>query len=163
MNLIDIIVLIVLGFFALKGMIRGLINEVSSLGGLLLGVFFAYSYYSTIAVPLQKLLHLPKYIALFLSFLLILIAVGIIAHIIGNIITTALKLVMLGSINRIGGIGIGFIEGGLLLSLCFNALTVDFMPEGVRHSIRSSLSGPLFAATGAEIMSLWHRSNSQSP
>lgn len=163
MNLVDLIVLAVLAFFSLKGMMRGLINEVSSLAGLLLGVFFAYSYYTSLAVPLQKILHLPIYIAFFLSFLLILILVGIIAHLAGNLITTALKFAMLGSVNRLGGIFIGFVEGCLLLSMTLNAFTADFMPESLKRSVRSSTTGILLATTGENIVSLWHNSQKNTP
>lgn len=163
MNLLDIIVLAVLAFFAIKGLTRGLINEVSSLSGLVLGVFFAYKFYPMLAVPLQKILHIPIYIAMFLAFLLILIAIGVIAHIVGNVITTALKLVMLGSINRLGGIGIGLIEGVLLLSLFFSALTADFMPESIRSKVRSSESANLFAMTGSRILAAWHSSQVKTP
>lgn len=163
MNLLDIIVLAVLAFFAIKGLTRGLINEVSSLSGLVLGVFFAYKFYPMLAAPLQKILHIPIYIAMFLAFLLILIAIGVIAHIVGNVITTALKLVMLGSINRLGGIGIGLLEGVLLLSLFFSALTADFMPENIRSKVRSSESANLFAMTGSRILAAWHSSQEKSP
>jgi len=163
MNLLDIIVLAVLAFFAIKGLTRGLINEVSSLIGLVLGVFFAYKLYPVLAAPLQKVLHIPLYVSMFLAFLFILIAIGVVAHIVGNIITTTLKLVMLGSINRLGGIGIGLLEGVLLLSLCFSALTADFMPETIRSKIRSSESANLFATTGSRILAAWHSSQTKAP
>lgn len=163
MNLLDIIVLVVLIFFAIKGLTRGLVNEVSSLGGLLLGGFFAYKLYPTLAVPIQKVLHTPLYVSMFLAFLLILIAIGIIAHVVGNIITTALKLVMLGSINRLGGIGIGLTEGALLLSLFFSALTTDFMPISIRNKVRASESANLFAITGTRILAVWHDSQTKAP
>lgn len=163
MNLLDIIVLAVLVFFALKGLARGLVNEVSSLSGLVLGGYFAYKLYPSLAVPLQKVLHTPLYVSMFLAFFLILITIGIIAHIAGNVITTALKLVMLGSINRLGGIGIGLVEGVLLLSLFFSALTADFMPESIRHKVRSSESANLFAITGARILALWNSSHAKTP
>lgn len=163
MNLLDIIVLVVLVFFALKGLTRGLINEVSSLSGLVLGSFFAYKMYPTLAVPLQKVLHIPLYVSMFLAFLLILIAIGVVAHIAGNVITTALKLVMLGSINRLGGIAIGLIEGVLLLSLSFSALTADFMPNEIRNKVQSSESANLFATTGSRILALWRTSQTKTP
>lgn len=163
MNLFDIIVLAVLVFFAIKGLARGLVNEVSSLAGLILGGFFAYKLYPTLATPLQTILHLPQYVSSFLAFLLILLAVGIVAHIAGNLITTALKLVMMGGLNRLGGIGIGLIEGTLLLSLLCSAATADFMPESVRHKVRSSESANLFAITGDRLLALWRTPPAKTP
>src|SRR5690242_14085645 len=104
MNLIDIIILAVLVFFALKGMLRGLVNEASSLAGLILGSWLAYRYYPLLSEPIRNILHIPAHVSAFLAFILLLMLTGIIAHILGNIITTAVRVVMLGSINRLGGI-----------------------------------------------------------
>ena len=45
MNLFDIIILVVLILFALKGVVRGLVNEAFSLTGLILGGWVAYRFY----------------------------------------------------------------------------------------------------------------------
>ncbi|MDD2542462.1 MAG: CvpA family protein, partial [Desulfuromonadaceae bacterium] len=104
MNLLDIIILSVLCFFAIKGLVRGLVNEASSLAGLLVGGWLAYRFYPLLAVPITNTLHLPTHLSSFLAFIIILLFTGICAHIIGNILTTALRLVMLGSLNRLGGL-----------------------------------------------------------
>ena len=158
MNLFDIIIMVVLFLCALKGLIRGLVNEASSLTGLILGGWLAYRFYPALAVPIQNLLHTPAYVSAFLAFMLLLLSTGIIAHIAGNIVTAALKLVMLGSINRLGGVLIGTAEGALLLCMLFSTATGSFMPESVRHRVHSSESASLFAVTGDRILSLW-RSN----
>jgi membrane protein required for colicin V production len=162
MNLLDIIILAVLAFFALKGLLRGLVNEASSLTGLLLGGWLAYHYYPAVSAPMRTILHIPGHVASFLAFMLLLILTGIIAHIVGNIITTALKLVMLGSLNRLGGIIIGTAEGALLLCLLCSIATAGFMPEQLKQKVRSSESANLFAMTGDRILSLW-RSKSITP
>jgi membrane protein required for colicin V production len=162
MNLFDIIILAVLIFFALKGLFRGLVNEASSLTGLILGGWLAYRYYPLLAAPIRTVLHVPASIASFLAFMLLLLVTGIIAHIAGNIITTALKLVMLGSLNRLGGILIGAAEGTLLLSLLFSMATASFMPEQLKQKVHTSESANLFAVTGDRILSVWRR-NSVTP
>jgi membrane protein required for colicin V production len=159
MNIFDIIILAVLIFFALKGLVRGLVNEAASLTGLILGGWLAYRYYPALSIPIRKVLHVPANVSSFFAFMLLLLAAGIIAHITGNVITTALKLVMLGSLNRLGGILIGATEGALLLSMLFSTATAGFMPEQLKHKVRSSESANLFAVTGDRILSVW-RSNS---
>jgi membrane protein required for colicin V production len=159
MNLFNIIILAVLIFFALKGFARGLVNEAASLTSLLLGGWLAYRYYPLLSVPIRTTLHTPAHVSSFLAFMLLLLVTGIVAHIAGNIITTALKLVMLGSLNRLGGILIGAAEGALLLSLLFSTATAGFMPEQLKLKIRASESANLFAVTGDRILSVW-RSNS---
>lgn len=162
MNLFDIIILSVLCFFALKGLFRGLVNEASSLAGLFLGGWLAYRFHPLLAAPIKSSLHLPAHISSFLAFIIILLATGICAHIIGNIITGALRLVMLGSFNRIGGLLIGVAEGALLLCLVFSIATSGFMPEQIRTKINSTKSANLLAETGDRFLSEWRAANGQN-
>jgi membrane protein required for colicin V production len=148
MNLFDIIIFSILCFFAVKGLVRGLVNEASSLAGLLIGGWLAYRFYPLLAIPLKNALQLPAHICSFLAFIIILLIIGISAHIIGNVVTAALKLVMLGTLNRLGGLLIGVAEGALLLCLLFSIATSGFMPEQIRNKIRASESANLLAQTG---------------
>jgi membrane protein required for colicin V production len=163
MNLFDIIILTVLFLFALKGLVRGLVNEASSLTGLVLGGWLAYRFYPTLAVPIRTALHVPAHVSAFLAFMLLLLLTGIVAHIAGNILTAALKLVMLGSLNRLGGILIGTAEGALLLCLLFSTATSSFMPETVRQKVRASKSANMFAVTGDRILFIWRSESGPRP
>ncbi|GFE62700.1 CvpA family protein [Geobacter sp. AOG2] len=155
MNAFNIIILAVLLFFALKGLARGLVNEASSLIGLILGAWLAYHFYPAVSQPIRGITHLPVQICAFLAFILILLITGIVIHIVGNIVTTALRLVMLGGLNRIGGLLIGAAEGVLLLSLLFSTATAGFMPEKLKTRIRNTESANLLAQTGDKILSHW--------
>ena len=155
MNLFDIIILTVLLLFAIKGLSRGLINEAASLAGLFLGGWLAYRYYPYLATPISNTLHLPAHISAFLAFMLLLVMIGIIAHILGNIITTALRVVMLGTLNRLGGFFLGATEGALLLSMLFSIGTAGYMPAQLKQKIHSSGSAAMLAATGDGILSAW--------
>lgn len=162
MNFIDILILIILGFFAIKGLLRGLVNEAASLIGLIAGGWLAYKFHPLLSAPIKSALHLPLHLASFLAFIIILLATGIAAHIIGNILTTALRLVMLGSINRVGGVLIGICEGSLLLCMVFSAAESGFMPEQVRTTIQSSESGHFLAQTGDSFLSEWRTANGKA-
>ena len=161
MNLIDIIILSVLCFFALKGLVRGLVNEASSLAGLLVGGWLAYRFHPLLAVPIKSALHLPLHLSSFLAFIIILLITGICAHIIGNIITAALRLVMMGGLNRLGGLLIGVAEGALLLCMVFSIASSKFMPEQVRNKIRATESANLLAQTGDRFLSEWRAVDGQ--
>lgn len=161
MNLIDIFILCVLCFFAVKGLVRGLVNEASSMAGLLVGGWLAYRFHPLLAAPVKSALHLPAHVSSFLAFIIILLLAGICAHIIGNVITAALKLVMLGSLNRLGGLLIGTVEGALLLCMVFSIGASGFMPEQVRNKIRSTESANLLAQTGEHFLSEWRDANGQ--
>lgn len=153
MNLFDIIILAVLIIFSLKGMIRGFVNEASSFAGLILGGWLAYRYYPALSVPIRNILHLPAHVSAFFAFMLLLILTGVVAHILGNIITAAVRIVMLGSINRLGGLFIGAAEGALLLSMLFCIATAGFMPVKLQQRIRSTESANMFAQAGDRMLS----------
>lgn len=163
MNLIDIIILVILCLFALKGLVRGLVNEAASLAGLIVGGWLAYSYYQSLAIPIKSLLHLPAHLSSFLAFTLILLLTGVCAHIIGNIITAALRLVMLGGLNRVGGVLIGTAEGAVLLCMVLSIAASGFMPEQIRYKIRSSESANLLALTGDNFLSEWRGTAARKP
>jgi membrane protein required for colicin V production len=95
--------------------------------------------------------------------MLLLLLTGVIAHIVGNVITTALKLVMLGSLNRLGGIVIGAAEGALLLSLLFSTATAGVMPEALKQKVRASESANLLAVTGDRILTVWRNKSVTQP
>jgi membrane protein required for colicin V production len=108
----------------------------------------AYRFHPLLAAPLKSALHLPANVSSFLAFIIILLLTGICAHIIGNVVTAALRLVMLGSLNRLGGLLIGTAEGALLLCLVFSVATSGFMPETIRNKIRATESANTLAHTG---------------
>lgn len=163
MNFFDIIILVILCFFAVKGLVRGLVNEASSIAGLLVGGWLAYRFYPQLAVPIKSVLHLPAHLSSFLAFIIILLLVGVCAHIIGNTITAALRLVMMGGLNRLGGMLIGTAEGALLLCMVFSIASSSFMPEQIRNKIRSTESANLFAVTGDHLLSMWRNTPARKP
>lgn len=155
MNPFDTTILVVLLFFAVKGLLRGLINEASSLVGLVLGGWLAYHYHPFISIPFKNLFHIPGHITAFLAFMFLLVLISFIAHIIGNVITAALHVVMLGGINRLGGMIIGITEGLLLLSMVFCIAMADYMPLKFKQKIQDSESAMLFANIGDNILMTW--------
>jgi membrane protein required for colicin V production len=163
MNLFDIVILVILFFFALKGLFRGLVNEAASLAGLILGGWLAYRYHPLLAAPIQDMLHTPAHVSAFLAFVALLILTGLIAHILGNIITAALRAVMLGSLNRLGGLLLGAVEGALLLSMIFCIATADFMPLSLKQKIQSSESAAMFAGLGSALLSAWREKPDAAP
>ena len=64
-----------------------------------------------------------------LSFLIIFCSVLIVVGILGIIIKYLLNIAFLGWVDRIGGVGFGFIKGILIASVLFITLTA-FLPKG---------------------------------
>lgn len=161
MNFFNIAIILVLSFFAVKGLLRGLVNEVASLAGLVLGGWVAYRYHPIVSLPLKNVLHIPGHITSFLAFMLLLMLAGVIAHVLGNILTAALRVVMLGGLNRLGGVLIGVAEGGLLLCMLFSIASADYMPLKVKQKIGASDSAALFARIGDRLLVTWRGPDKQ--
>jgi membrane protein required for colicin V production len=65
------------------------------------------------------------------------------------------RIVMLGGVNRIGGVALGFLEGGFIVCLALYMATSKPVPEKFRlYVLKSKTSGP-FLETGKDIVSGW--------
>lgn len=88
-NYFDVAVLCVLGLFALRGMVRGFVGEVSGLVGLLGGVWLSHRFYTQVAVHLTVITDTMwrNAAAYALIFIAVLIAVGLVARLLRAILT----------------------------------------------------------------------------
>lgn len=155
MNLVDILIWVVLLIFAVKGFMKGLVREVCSLLGLVIGGWAAITYYRQFAEVLQSHSHFSHAITLFLSFGLIFLALGLFFYLLGYLTTMLLKIVFLGSVNRFGGIFLGILQGALLLCILFSLGTAKPAPRKLGASIEKSASARPFLVCGREILSWW--------
>lgn len=126
MNPLDIFFIAVLAFFFLRGIFRGLVQEISSIAGLILGFFLANAYYQSLVPPIAKLISNENYAAI-ASYLLIFFGTMFAILLLSVAIRSLLKLAMLGWLDRIGGGGLGFIKATLICSITLLLLTT-FMP-----------------------------------
>ena len=126
MNSIDIIILIILGFFCIKGFFRGFIMEIFTLIGLLLAYVIALREMNSLASLIDSLFHLPPLIANVLSFTFIFILVVLLCRLLAGALRKLTRWTFLGWIDRGGGIMFGLFKGALVASLL--ALLVSLVP-----------------------------------
>jgi membrane protein required for colicin V production len=127
MNLFDIFLILIVLFFVIRGIFRGLIKEITSFIGVACGYYAAYSYYSLLARPLTTWVSHPDYCNI-LSFLIIFVAVTLIISILGVIIKYLLNISPLGWIDRACGAVLGFTKSVLILAVVLIGLT-SFLPK----------------------------------
>jgi membrane protein required for colicin V production len=139
MNPFDIIIIVILGYSLVRGIFRGLVKEVSSIVGVLGGFYASFTYYPKLAKLLSGLIRETAYLNI-LSFLIIFCSVLIIVCILGIIIKYLLYIAFLGWVDRIGGVGFGFIKGILIASVLFITLTA-FLPKGSAF-LKNSMLAP---------------------
>jgi membrane protein required for colicin V production len=162
MNFVDILIWAVLLLFVIKGFLKGFVKEVCSLLGLLLGGWAAFKYDHFLAEAIRPLIHLPHGIAVFLSFVLIFLSLGLLFYLFGYLLTVVCKIALLGWLNRIGGVLFGLLEGALLLCMVLYFGVSRPVPEKMRGWLLSSRTAKVFISTGGEIISGWEKRSGHS-
>lgn len=151
MNLVDIVILVILGIFLLKGVLRGLLKEVCSLLGLVSGGLLAFYLHLPLAQWFAGLFNWPSQLCVTLAFLTIFISTILIFAALGYVLNRFVTLPVLGGINRLTGALFGFLQGVILLALILFALHSAALPDDVREQLRRSELSPPFAQLGKEI------------
>jgi len=152
LGIIDIGILVILVFFLIKGVIRGLLKEVCSLLGLVLGGVFAFSFYLPLAQVLQDKFNLYSQLSVWAAFLVIFLTFVVVFAVIGFVLNRFVKMVFLGGFNRLAGAIFGIVQGVVVLSLLLLACSSSVSPEMVRGMTGRSELGPPFVALGDSIL-----------
>lgn len=127
MNYLDIILICLIGVFALRGFFRGLVQEVISLTSILLALYLSSTFHHLL-VP-----HLGLYIensvtVSALAYAIIFFGTLLVCWLIAKAIRTMLKITLLGWVDRVTGAVFGIIEGvliGIVILIAFQS----FAPE----------------------------------
>ncbi len=101
---IDIILIIILAMACFKGYNRGLIVAIFSFLAIIIGLAAAMKFSVIVSGWLQNSTHISKQWLPFLSFLIVIIAVVILVRWVAGLIQKSVEVVMLGWLNRLGGI-----------------------------------------------------------
>ncbi len=138
MNPLDWVIALVLVVSTVTAFMRGLILSVISLVGLLTGVLAA-AFYAPRAAPYLLRWSGSAAFARVAAFVLILVAVCLLAALLGRMLRSACHAIGLGFFDRLGGAAFGFARGALLLA----ALILPFGPY-LQHfaAARSSMLLP---------------------
>jgi membrane protein required for colicin V production len=113
MNIIDIILLIPVIWFAYRGFVNGLIIELATIIALFLGIYLSVHF----SVYIGNKIGLSGKYENILAFIITLIAVFIIIQILAKFIDKLFSLTALGLLNKIGGIVFGIAKITLVLSV----------------------------------------------
>ena len=120
MNYIDIAIVGLVIFGAVKGFSKGFIIEAASLIALILGLIGALLFSSTVGTLLQSFIDAdripPSGVLFILTFIAIIIGINLLA----KFLTRVLKMAALGGLNRL----LGAVFGGLKFILILSAITL---------------------------------------
>ena len=138
MNFLDIIlgVLLLLGLW--KGLKNGLLIEIASIIALVAGIYGAIHFsYITGNYLSAKMEWNEQYISI-TAFIVTFIAIVLIVHLIGKLLTKIVDIAMLGLLNKIAGGLFGVLKIAVILGaflIFFDSLTdnVNFLDEEVKN------------------------------
>ncbi len=139
MNALDIIIGIILAYCLIRGVFRGLVEEISSIFGVFTGIYAAVFYYPHGAALLERWIAEAAYRNI-VSFLIIFGVVFIAVGVLGILIKYVLNIASLGWLDRLCGVAFGGIKGILIAAVLLMALTA-FLPRGA-DLIKQSLLAP---------------------
>jgi len=124
---VDIVLIVVLTILALHGLLIGIIRSVFDIIGILMGYVLAVSFSGSVGIPR------------FLAFLLIFVLIVVAVHILGRIISKAIRTTPLGTIDRILGGLLGLFKG---LVVCFVFLLVLLLLQKSNKAVYKSAIAP---------------------
>ena len=117
MEVIDIIILVLIGIGVIQGLMKGSIKELASIVGFVAGLLLARALFGTVAEQLAPALGTSITVAQILSFILIWVAVPIGCSLIASVLTKALNVINLGWLNRLLGALLGATKAMLLIGV----------------------------------------------
>ena len=126
MNVIDAVILMIIGFFCVKGFFRGFIMEALTLVGLVLAYFIALREMSALATVIAKAVRLPPMVITSVSFFIIFILIVLFCRWMAGALRKLIKWTFLGWLDRGGGVLFGALKGALVASLL--ALLISLIP-----------------------------------
>ncbi len=122
MNFFDIAIIIIISFCLIRGVFRGILRELASIVGVIVGFYGAFNYYKEFSPLLEKWIisqALINIIVFFVLFSLIFLFIIVIALFLEKL----LKVAFLGWIDKTFGAVFGALKGILVAAVLYIVLT----------------------------------------
>ncbi|MDD3806807.1 MAG: CvpA family protein [Candidatus Marinimicrobia bacterium] len=127
MHWMDIIAIIIFAWFLVKGYFNGLIMGSFRLIGLILGVILGSNYSVSLGNALFGRFDWNPTLVMALGFVIIFLLVIIAAQLLANLIRSLMHVVLLGWVDKLGGVALGALKAIILLCVIF--WIFDVMPQ----------------------------------
>lgn len=146
MNILDAIILIALIPAIIQGIRKGFISQAISIISIVVGIWASARFASIVTAWVSQYITASEQVLKIVAFALILVFVFLVLGLLGKLLESVLKLVMLGWVNRLLGVVFSLMKAFLIIGLviiAFNSLNSSFgivNPEVISDSV---LYGPL--------------------
>ncbi|OGX68077.1 MAG: hypothetical protein A2189_08365 [Paenibacillus sp. RIFOXYA1_FULL_44_5] len=180
MNTIDLICLIVLVIYTIRGFVRGLIRQMVSAASFFIAVFAAYRYFAALApivksyIPLPAFFHdtsystfinqldFPMYFYNAIAFFLIFFSVRLAIVIVGSLLHFASKVPGIHIADQLLGALLAFAEMFLLMIVVFHVLIIVPSPK-LQLLLKQSYASDFFlhhvSVLSQKLLDLWKMRN----
>ncbi len=150
MNLLDVLILIPIVWGFIRGLTKGLIIELATLAGMILGILAAYYFAPDVSAWLRQYFTFSDNAGRIIAYILIFVAVMLAAYIIGKIIEKTVDMVALGWLNKLLGAVIGVVKGAIVAGIIvFAIVTFD---RGEKIITRQAKEKSMFFQAAARII-----------
>ena len=145
MNLLDLILAVLIAWFAVSGIARGFVRQLFALVGLVAGHLSGIRFY----VFAQAKLGLSFQYAEVVAYAVVFLAAYLAVQLIGVLIEGRVRDSKLSGSDRLGGMVVGLVKGALL-SILIVFLLVILLPRDARV-LRESKAAPTAVAAGKRL------------
>lgn len=150
MNFLDLLIAIPLGYLIFKGYKRGLIFELTSLAGIVIGSIVAVR----MANWFSMLVGLEGKNAILVAFFILFVGVVVLALFVGKFIERFIKLIHVGFVNNLAGAILGMLKGVCIVGvLLYYVAIIDLREKVLTRDIKqaSMLYRPVIK-TGSQLV-----------
>jgi len=149
MSWLDIVWLIIIFLFVIRGVVRGLFREAFGLGGIFIGLIVAINRYEVMGdILASEFTSISPRTAKLASFAVIFIGVALLGGLLGIIFHKACKYSLAKGVDQGGGLFLGLIEGSLICSIVLVLLTISPFSENTNKWMRGSTLSPYLMKVG---------------
>jgi membrane protein required for colicin V production len=149
MNLLDLILALLIVWFAVSGIVRGLVRQLFSLGGLIAGHLAGVRWYGFA----QARLGLSFQYAEVVGYAVVVLAAYLAVRLIGGLIEGWVRKSTLSGTDRLAGMAVGLVKGALF-SILVVFLLVILLPRDARL-LRESKAAPTAMAAGKRLAAVF--------
>lgn len=151
MNWIDFLILLGLALFVFSGFREGLIRQIAGILGLILAFVLAMRFLTWGQGLILHTFHCSSTVAALGAFLVIFFGVLLGVHILAAIVAKVVGSTPLALVDRLGGMGLGLLRGGLILSVVLLLLALCPLPGNVSRALDGSSLARRFRQAGPAI------------
>lgn len=137
MNMLDLLIILPIGFFAYKGFLAGFIQEVLGIAGIILGVFVTFAFMKQVSAIIDPIFSNPD-TATIVAGLLLFVGTIAVVQTIGYMVRKFLELIKMNVINRIAGLCFGGLKSAIVVSsFLWLFAGLDIPAEETRNNSKS--------------------------